>query len=88
MGSGGTEIPFNGGRPQSNARCGSCGKQYGDHHFENHGRGEEAFCNLETTGDVFTDQPSDDMLISHIRQYSPAVIRQATFEWRRKNKHL
>jgi hypothetical protein len=28
------------------------------------------------------------MLISHIRQYSPAVIRQATFEWRRKNKHL
>lgn len=64
----------------SSAICGNCGKAFSDHYHE---FGED-YCYLETTGDLFTSEPSTDLLLG---MFTDEQIEEAKQRWRTTNGH-
>lgn len=64
------------------AVCGNCGKTYKEHYHE-----DEDYCNDQTTGDVFTAEPSPDVLLDHFSRTHPEDFRQLAEAWRRASGH-
>ncbi len=67
---------------RASAVCGNCGKQWDKHHHE-----DEAYCNLVTNGDIFTDDPSDDAIMAWIRDRHLLFVNDEIAAWKRANGH-
>lgn len=65
-----------------NAICGNCGKSYGDHYFEH-----QVFCFENTNGDIFTDEPNENMIMNMIEEKAPHLREVVIKEWKIKNGH-
>jgi hypothetical protein len=64
------------------AICGNCGKSFADHYHE-----DEDYCFENTTGDIFTEEPSDGILVSFIENEHPNIHAQMVSEWKQENGH-
>ena len=62
--------------------CGNCGMPLSRHYHE-----DEVFCNDTTSGDVFTDDPSDTILMVYIRRKSDELYRQIVKDWKQEHGH-
>ena len=67
--------------------CGACRNPRSLHHEERHGETDYLFCNLETTGDVFTDEPRDSDLMDLLARERPGVLDEMLHMWRVQNGH-
>ena len=67
---------------RASAICGNCGNRWDEHYHE-----DEVYCNDETTGDVFTDEPSDDILMAWIREKHTSFVSDEIAMWKRANCH-
>jgi uncharacterized protein (DUF2147 family) len=72
---------------QENATCGNCGNKYSEHHAETHGGQDYVFCNMDTNGDVFTDEPSDSALMDFIRDRYENFLNAIVKKWKSENGH-
>lgn len=62
--------------------CGECGKPLSKHFHE-----DREYCNEVTNGDVFTDDPSDTMLMAFIRKKSSGIYDRMVTVWKLENGH-
>ena len=60
--------------------CGNCGQPYKAHFIEN-----EVYCYRDTNGDVFTDVPSDSLLIAWIEEKEPKLYEKLVRDWQKDN---
>ena len=64
---------------ENNAICGNCGKEFKEHHFEE----GTIYCNIFTTGDIFTDTPSSQILIDFIEENYPKHFERYIRKWKK-----
>jgi len=70
------------------AVCGNCGNKFSQHFIETgHGEEQIAFCNTETNGDIFTEEPSDMAVMSFIRNHYQNFHEAIVSKWKRENGH-
>jgi hypothetical protein len=62
--------------------CGHCGRPLSAHYHEN-----EVYCFQDTTGDIYTDEPSDDHMGSFLRYRHAELYAQLVKEWQAENGH-
>lgn len=62
--------------------CGNCGQPLSLHFHE-----DKEYCFDNTTGDVFTDEPTDQILAQHIESCHPELHAAFVAEWRRISGH-
>lgn len=62
--------------------CGHCGHRLSAHYHEN-----EIYCFKNTTGDIYTDEPSDDHMGSFLQHRHPNLYAQLVKEWQAENGH-
>ena len=62
-----------------NAICGNCRNKYKDHYFEFN----RIFCFKDTTGDIFTREPSNLVLIDFIEERHPSSYKKYIKEWKK-----
>jgi len=65
--------------------CGNCGNPLSTHHREAHR--SDIFCNLTTTGDIYTTEPQEDMITARMVELYPQIYDRIVDEWKRKNGH-
>lgn len=63
--------------------CGACGWQLSQHHHEKTG----VYCNEITTGDVFTSDPSDEIVLSLFEKTWPQAREVLVRQWKIDNGH-
>jgi len=68
---------------ENNAICGNCGKTFIQHHFED----GIIFCNTFTTGDIFTDDPSSQILIDFIEENYPKQYERYIRKWKKLTRN-
>lgn len=68
--------------PTGSAVCGNCGKTLSEHYHE-----DQEYCFENTTGDIFTDDPSDTILADYIRATYPELHSSYVIEWKKRNGH-
>lgn len=68
--------------------CGHCGKHRSKHYFEKYDSEDRVYCFTNTTGDIFTDTPSDDVILGMILDDNPDMYDQYLSRWREANGHL
>lgn len=69
-------------KPDKNTICGNCEKRYSEHYFEN-----EVFCFLNTTSDIFTDEPNESIVLNMIINKYPSLYDKCVSEWKINNGH-
>jgi hypothetical protein len=69
------------------AICGACGNRYEQHFIEKYQNEVRVYCNKETTGDIFTDEPTADEIISLMEQEHPDLLEGLVNQWKRLNGH-
>jgi hypothetical protein len=68
------------------AICGACGKRFAEHIREQYSKHEvRYYCNTETTGDVFTDEPDDATIIMFMETHYPSVFELMKKLWRKSS---
>jgi len=65
--------------------CGHC-KEPRSKHFTEPDR-DELFCTTYTTGDLFTDEPSDDDILELLEQVHPGMCEKLDMMWKEKFGH-
>ena len=63
--------------------CGNCGQPLSKHYHE-----DDEYCYDNTNGDVFTDEPSDCILLSFIERKHTWLHKQFIHNWKVMNGHL
>lgn len=63
--------------------CGNCGNPLSKHYHEH-----EEFCNLTTTGDIFTDEPRESLIIDKLVENHLEEYEQIILEWKKENGHI
>ena len=66
-----------------NPICGNCEKRKVDHYFES-----EIYCFENTTGDIFTDEPREDLITNMMVGLYPEIYTQLVSHWKKKSGHL
>lgn len=69
--------------PKPEAVCGHCGGRYDKHYFET-----EIFCFPNTTGDIYTEEPNDDIIFEMITESDPDLYDKMVKKWKEENGHL
>lgn len=67
-------------RINPNAICGHCGQQRYRHYIE-----DEVYCFPDTNGDLWTDEPSDEMIADIVRDEFPDIWSEAIQKWKKGN---
>ena len=67
----------------SNPICGACGNPLSKHFHEQSG----VYCNSVTTGDRFTDEPSDEIVLSLFEEMIPRARESLVRKWKIANGH-
>lgn len=72
----------------SEAICGNCGGKFCEHFIETQRNGEKiAFCNSETNGDVFTNEPNDSQIVDYLRANRSIFLGIIIERWKEENGH-
>ncbi len=69
---------------ESDPICGNCGKPKSDH--ESHPSG--LYCFDYTNGDLFTDDPSSELMADHIERFHPRLWCLLVAGWKVENGHV
>lgn len=64
------------------AVCGNCEKAYNEHYFEH-----EVYCFTNTTGDIFTEEPNDNIVSDIIYEKHHELVQSVINEWKAENGH-
>jgi hypothetical protein len=62
--------------------CGSCGNPLSAHYHE-----DKAYCFHNTTGDIFTSEPSDSVLMGFAETHFPHIHKELVQHWKMNNGH-
>ena len=62
------------------AQCGNCSQRRDRHFFE----GNQVYCNDHTTGDVFSTEPSEPLLLKLICEAEPTIAAKVVEKWQKK----
>lgn len=65
-----------------NAICGYCGQQRYKHYIE-----DEAYCFPDTNGDLWTNEPCDEMIADMVKEYFPEIWAKVVHKWKTDNGH-
>ena len=57
-------------------KCTACGRLYEEHFHETYRDETRIYCNDHTTGDIFTTEPTDDMIIDTLRTENKALEKK------------
>lgn len=63
--------------------CGNCSRPLSVHYHET-----EEYCYPDTTGDVFTDEPRDDLILERFADRFPEEYSKLVQEWKIENGHV
>jgi len=71
---------------ESDPICGDCGNPKSKHLTK---RGRSAlFCNADTTGNLFTDEPTQEAILELLEELFPGTEERLDLLWKRNNGHI
>lgn len=66
-----------------NPICGNCGKPYSEHYHE-----DEVYCFSFTNGDLFSSEPSCNLICEYMETYHNDIYLLMINKWKELNGHL
>lgn len=71
----------------ANPICGNCANPLSAHFVERYGDEARVYCNQQTSGDVFTDEPTDEAIMEMLLERHPQVYEGLRTAWRQEHGH-